>query len=193
MGYPVVGNSPLKITFPTQPAILVYVEGWPGNVYARRDSVDRPALRSPTGRTELPTDYGRAYNSRTGALAADQRGLQNIYNGLDARAEISQRAGGLIAPRPAPNFRVGANTTRGCGGRGVSTATIFVAAAPVFNAGGFRTATPMAAATLAEVGELEEVTVEVGGMVVVEAAGTAKLQFFDDCAPTTFDASAPQG
>jgi hypothetical protein len=70
-----------------------------GNIYARPDPT--------TAGRPLAADFGRAYNSRTGALAAGQRAaVQNVYTGFDGLAA----RGGNVARRPGR-----AGTMRGSG------------------------------------------------------------------------------
>jgi hypothetical protein len=70
-----------------------------GNVYARQGSVARPSPRLGSGNSGM--GFARAYNSRTGALAAGQRaGIQNVHVGFAG----SLYGPGSVAPRSAANF-----------------------------------------------------------------------------------------
>ena len=72
-----------------------------GNVYARQGSVARPSLRAGSGNSRLASGYARAYNSRTGALAAGQRAsIQNVHSGFTG----SPYGPGFVAPRGVPSF-----------------------------------------------------------------------------------------
>jgi hypothetical protein len=74
-----------------------------GNVYARRNTPAGSAARPTVARADAVNGYARAYNSRTGTLAAGQRASMESLRGSYGYYG-SQHAQAMVAPRNAPSF-----------------------------------------------------------------------------------------